>query len=62
MATMIVVGVLVMFGALFVAMAVTPMVLEEMSSTQDESKQSLSPVSFERQLPRIVPTHDVQAA
>lgn len=62
MATMMVAGILAVFGALFAAMAVTPMVLEEISPAPDESKQTPSPVSFERQLPRPVPTHDAEAA
>ena len=62
MATMIVVGLVVLFGALFAAMAVTPMALEELNSRPVESKKSASPVTFERQLPHIVPAHEAQAA
>jgi hypothetical protein len=62
MATMIVAALVLAFGVLFAAMAVTPMVLEELSAKPDVSKRATTPVSFECRDPRIAPAHEAQAA
>ena len=62
MATLIVAGLVVFVGALFAVMAVAPVALEEMTSRPVESKKSVPPVTFERQLPHIAPARDAQAA
>ena len=62
MATLIVVGLVVLVGALFAVMAFAPLALEEINSRPGESKNSASPVTFERQLPHIAPANEAQAA
>jgi len=62
MATLIAVGLVVLFGALFAAMAVTPLAMEELNARQLESKKVATPVTFERQMPHLAPAHEVQAA
>ena len=58
MATMIVAALVVVVGAMFAVMAVAPVALEELTSRPVESKKSVQPVTFERQLPHIVPARE----
>ncbi|MEJ7837668.1 MAG: hypothetical protein WKF81_02570 [Thermomicrobiales bacterium] len=62
MTTMLITGLIVIFGALYAAMAVTPMAIEEMNSEPDGARPISSPVVFERQLPRIAPETNAEAA
>ena len=62
MATMLVAGLVVIVGAMFAVMAMAPMALEEVNSRPVDSKKSVPPVTFERQLPHIAPASDAQAA
>jgi hypothetical protein len=62
MATMIVVALVLVFGALFAAMAVAPMAIEAVSARPIAAKRVISPVHFEQQAPRIAPAHEARAA
>lgn len=62
MTTLLIIGLILIFGALYAAMAVTPMVIEEMNPEPRGERPVTAPVIFERQLPRIAPETNAEAA
>jgi hypothetical protein len=61
-ATLIVVALVFAFGALFAAMAATPMAIEVVSARPTVAKRVISPVPFEQAAPRTAPAHEAHAA